>query len=345
MVRFMGEKRYKKYIVYLLLIVLCAVTVLITFAWRRYIRIVEENEWGEVLSAKEYSRHYVMIPEESSSQLWRDIYSGAKEKAAESDAYVELLSDWSTGEYTEASYIDIAIAAKVDGIIVKPDGSAKVRAAIDAAADAGIPVVTVLDDDMDSSRKSFVGINSYQMGTMYGRQILKCIGEDTDRITVLLNEKDGRKDFIFKELKATVQSGLTKEQNDRIEITPMTIRADSTFDAEEVIRDLLHAKDCPDILVCMNETNSVSAYHAMVDYNRVGDVDIIGFYQSETMLEAVQKGTVPMVITLDTRQMGRNSVEALEEYHSMGYMSNYISVDLEIVTQQNSGEFMPQDET
>lgn len=46
-----------------------------------------------------------------------------------------------------------------------------------------------------------------------------------------------------------------------------------------------------------------------------------------------------MVITLDTQQVGRSSIEALEEYHSMGYASNYFSVDLAIITQENAEEF------
>ena len=50
-----------------------------------------------------------------------------------------------------------------------------------------------------------------------------------------------------------------------------------------------------------------------------------------------------MVITLDTDQMGRCSVEALEEYYSMGYTSNYFSVDLNIITQQNAGDYLEED--
>ncbi len=325
--------------IYIALVCLCLITAVIGLGWRFYIKTVEKNEWGEILTAKQYSRHYIMLPEETSATLWQDIYASAREAAAEADAYVELFDGWSTEEYTTADYIDIAIAAKADGIIVKPDGTQRVRDAINAASEAGIPVVTVLADDIESSRKSFVGINGYQMGTIYGRQVLACIGEDTRRITVLLGEHDSGKDFIFKELKSTVQSGLSKEQKERIEIEPVTIRSGSTFEAEEAIRDLFNAQERPDILVCMNETDSVCAYHAMVDYNQVGDIDIIGFYESETMLNAVRKGTVPMVITLDTQQVGRSSIEALEEYHSMGYASNYFSVDLAIITQENAEKF------
>lgn len=339
------EKK-RKYLSYLILSGLCLIAVIVAAGWRWYMGAIEKNELGELLNAREYGRHYVMIPEESSSKLWQDIYASAQSAAAEADAYVEFLADWTAGGYTASSYIDIAIAANVDGIIVKPDGTAQMRNMINKADEAGIPVITVLDDDTDSARKSFVGINSYQMGTIYGNQILECIDDTTQKITVLLNHSDSGKDLIFKELKATVQAELTPQQNSRIEIVPLTISSSSTFDAEEVIRDLINKEEeRPDILVCMNETDSSSAYHAMVDYNQVGDIDIIGYYASDTMLSAVQKGTVPMAITLDTEQMGQCSVEALEEYYSMGYVSNYFSVDLDIITQQNVQSFLDEDQT
>ncbi len=323
---------------------LAACILLTVLGWRHYIRTVERNEWGGLLNAREYGHHYVMIPDDASSNLWQDIYDSAKKAAAEQDAYVELLCNWSAGEYTPVSYIDIAIAAKVDGIIVRPDGTMKMRKAINEAEEAGIPVVTILDDDTDSSRKSFVGINSYQMGTTYGREILACIDEATRKITVLMDSNDSGKDLTFKEMKATILAGLPEQMREKVDIQSLRIAESSTFDAEERIRDLFNkGQDRPDILICMNERYSECAYQAMVDYNQVGDVDIIGYYRSDTMLNAVQKGTVPIAVTLNAEQMGKRSVEALEEYHSMGHTSSYFSVDLDIITKQNVNQFLKEE--
>lgn len=335
------RKPWRRYTFGFLLLLLAAIFALTIAGWRHYIRTVGMER--ELLGDRAYDRHYVLITEETSSLLWQDIYSSAKKAAAESGAYLEFLGGWDTGEYSPTDYMKIAIAAKVDGIIVKPDGTAKMAGAINAADAAGIPVVTVLEDEPGSSRKSFVGVNSYQLGTMYGRQILRCINRDTDRVTVLLNHGDAGKDLVYKQLRATVQDGLRDGQE--VQIESMTIADDNTFGAEEMIRDLLHGEDTrPDILVCMNETNSECAYYAMVDYNQVGKVQLIGYYPTVSMLGAVQKGIVPMVITLDAGQLGRYGVEALEEYYSMGYVSSYISVDLSIITQENVGDFIPEAE-
>ncbi|HIR77108.1 MAG TPA: hypothetical protein IAB97_09400 [Candidatus Choladousia intestinipullorum] len=90
--------KIKLYLVLGALFVLAAVTAL---GWRYYLRTIQRNGIGDMLSGEEYERHYVMIPEDSSSGIWQDIYASAKAAGAESGAYVELMSDWSAGEYTE----------------------------------------------------------------------------------------------------------------------------------------------------------------------------------------------------------------------------------------------------
>lgn len=337
------KKPQSRYTVYLALAGLAAVIILTLLGWRYYIKTIERNEWNETLSQEQYDRHYVMITDDSSSALWQDIYQSAKAAAAENNAYLELLGEWFAGDYSLADYMNIAIAAKVDGIIVKPDGTSKMREAVNEAEAAGIPVVAVIEDETASERKSFVGVNSYQLGTTYGNQVLYCMNKDTKKVTVLLNRGDAGKDLVFKQLKETVQEGL--KEGREVEIDSLTINQSSTFDAEEAIRDLFHDETTrPDILVCMNETDSECAYYAMVDYNQVGSVQLIGYYQSDAMLGAVQKGIIPIVITIDTGQMGEFCVEALEEYHSMGYVSSYFSVDLNIITKQNVARFLKKKE-
>lgn len=328
---------WKKYSVHIALALLLAVILLTLAGWWVYFRVIENGQYDDWKSDREYARHYVMITDDTSSNLWQNIYESAKAEGEKQDAWVEMLGDWFADEYSAVDYMDIAVAAKVDGIIVKPDGTRLMRDAIDAAEEAGIPVITVLEDDTKSARKSFVGVNSYQLGTTYGHQVQKCMDADTSSVLVLLNGGDAGKELVFKQLKSTVQESL--EEGQQVSIQAMTVDSRNTFDTEEVIQDIFAEEKRPDILVCMNETDSERAYQAMIDHNCVGEVQIIGYYQSGTMLQAVQKGTVPMAITLDAEQMGQSCVEALEEYYEMGRVSSYFSVDLDIVTQGNVGNF------
>lgn len=341
----MQDRERKKRRRYRALLAMSGLTAVLTFVFWQYVsRTFGDEAWKELQSDQKYDRHYVMIADDTSSLLWQDIYQNAKEAAAKSGAFLELSGNWNEEDYSLSDYMNIAIAAKVDGIILKPDDTVKLRQAIDRAEEAGIPVITVLEDDSASSRKSFVGVNSYQIGTIYGRQVLECIDKDTENITVLLNRADAGKDLVYKQLRATVQEGLKEGQ--KVEIGSLTFTPGTPFGSEELIRDLLQNENGrPDILVCMSETESECAYYAMVDYNQVGSVKLIGYYQSASMLSAVQKGVIPMVVTIDTQQVGAYSIEALEEYYSMGYVSSYFSVDLDIITKENVGTYQEAEET
>lgn len=333
---------WKKYSLQIALALLLAVILVTLAGWWLYFRVLEQSSLDEGKGGREYARHYVMITDDTSSELWKKIYESAKQEGEKQDAWVEMMGDWFADEYSPMDYMDIAIYAKADGIIVKPDGTQKMRDAINEAEEAGIPVITVLEDDTRSARKSFVGINSYQLGTTYGNQILSCLNPDTRSVLVLLNGKDAGRELVFKQLKATVQEGISEER--QITVQAMTVDSGNSFDTEEIIQDIFAEEKRPHILVCMNETDSERAYQAMIDHNCVGEVQIIGYYQSGTMLQAVQKGTVPMAITLDAEQMGKYCVEALEEYYQMGHVSSYFSVDLNIMTQENVDQFIAQEE-
>ena len=109
-----------------------------------------------------------------------------------------------------------------------------------------------------------------------------------------------------------------------------------SFSPEESIRDIfLNTDGLPDIMVCLNEVYTRCAYQAAVDYNKVGTVQLLGFYDSETILNAVEKNIIYAAVALDTEQMGRLCVEALDEYVKTGYTNGYMAVDTSLITAEN----------
>lgn len=60
--------------------------------------------------------------------------------------------------------------------------------------------------------------------------------------------------------------------------------ARSQFDTEEAIRIVFQSQEGPpEILVCLDEVTTECAYQAMIDYNVVGEVDIVGSYTSKPL--------------------------------------------------------------
>lgn len=285
----------------------------------------------EGASYESYESYYAMISSNHESALWRSIYQGAVEAAAESGAYVEMLGSNLSTDYSRQDLMRIAIASGVDGIILEADESGDYTGLINEADAAGIPVVTVMGDDTTSNRKSFIGVNNYNLGREYGRQVLLA-GEDVQEVLVLISTSmpDTSQNIIF----SGIQETLVEAGRDDIRVYAAAIEGDNTFAVEESVRDVF-LEQSMDVLICLDELSTTCAYQAVVDFNRVGQIDIIGYYDSETILRGIERNVIHSTIALDTREMGEYSIEALEEYRETGYVSDYFGVDTDLITIEN----------
>lgn len=98
---------------------------------------------------------------------------------------------------------------------------------------------------------------------------------------------------------------------------------------EEAVTDIFQQKrNVPDILVCMDEETTECARQAILDFNLAGKVKIIGYYTSEDILAAVEKGVISVTCDVDTTQLGQYSVEAVTSYIEDGRTNSFYNVDI-----------------
>lgn len=299
------------------------------------------------VESKEYERHYVLITDERNSSFWESVYEGAREEGEQKGACVELLGSNLSTAYEQKQLMRIAIDAKVDGIILAANESGAVTALINEAVGANIPVVTVLNDNT-SRRQSFVGIGSYNLGKDYGRQVCEIVEgkpeqeyeDGTCRVLVLMDGEFQNTNEML--VLGGIQETIEQEYKGAISIQCESeyISQEGAFTAEEAIRDLFMKAKLPDVIICLNELNTTCVYQGMVDYNKVGEIDIIGYYNSESILKAIERRVIYSTLTIDTEQMGRYCVDALDEYFEMGYVSDYIPVDTYLINSENVADYL-----
>lgn len=285
---------------------------------------------------QEYDYHYAIISEEDDALFWEAIYQGAFEKGKEDNVYVEKIGSNLSISYTLHDLMKIAIASKVDGIILEPNGEPDIVEMINEADQAGIPVITVFNDAPESKRKSFIGINSYNQGQAYSKQVVRITNEGKKNITVLLNtsSNDTSQNVIYSSI-------LEALGNRKVQVKAAPVNTHSTFGSEEDIRNIIMDKENPpDVLVCLTAVDTLCAYQAVVDYNKVGDIDIIGYYDSEIILQAIKKNIVNSTMTIDANQIGAYSVEALTEYRKTSRVSDYYSVDINVINDDNVDQYI-----
>ncbi|MCD7954325.1 MAG: substrate-binding domain-containing protein [Lachnospiraceae bacterium] len=322
-------------------IILIFCVLLLSVVWSYFRNSLDSLDLPETSDAEIYDRHYVLIPEAENSVLWQAIYESADLEAKADNAYLELLSRDSGSSYTTADYLRILIASQVDGIILKPDGTDEVRELMDEAISEGIPVVTVLEDDSDSERISYVGLNSYQLADTYTELALACLDGSDGEIMILVDSASVNPVQTLAAAQLTRYIEQEKTDGQEINVSLYYLENTTDFDSEEGIRELfVNYSPLPDVLICMDELLTECAYQALIDYNAVGSTDIIGFYYSDQILEAIEKGIIPATLVVDTEEVGSYCMEALNEYHALGHTSSYYNVALSLITEENVADYL-----
>ncbi|MCJ7693878.1 MAG: substrate-binding domain-containing protein [Anaerolineaceae bacterium] len=82
--------------------------------------------------------------------------------------------------------IEIAIASKVDGLIIMAAVPDAMRPAIQAAYDAGIPVVTVIADCKDVDKLAYLGLNNQNYGKIAAEKALEGLAGKKPKIAVMV---------------------------------------------------------------------------------------------------------------------------------------------------------------
>lgn len=325
--------RNKRTAIFLLAAVFALMLIGLTvFSYRIYIGTSRKIEQAAV-----YDRHYVMITGNEDSSLLDNVYESAREEGKKRGIYVERFGSGLAVEYDRDQLLKMAVDASVDGIIVTGDEQEETIARINDAVDHDIPVVTVFNDCSGSRRQCFVGSNYYHVGEEYGKHIQKILRVSpksyTQKVLVLMEEnpKDASGNLILLGMRERLENELGATR--AVTIETAQVDNSGSFSAEEYIRDLfLDEAQVPDILICLSEVYTQCAYQAAVDYNKVGDVQLLGYYCSDQVLDALAKDIVKATITPDVQEMGRLCVQALDEYESTGYTNGYEVVDLQLVT-------------
>ena len=95
----------------------------------------------------------------------------------------------------------------------------------------------------------------------------------------------------------------------------------------------------PDVIVCLNDRTSESVYQCIVDKNLVGQVTVLGYFDSETILKAIERGSVYATFAIEANVVAKQCVDALNEYYNSGFVSEYYSSKYLLINRDNISEY------
>ena len=57
-------------------------------------------------------------------------------------------------------------------------------------------------------------------------------------------------------------------------------------------------------------------------------------------MKAIERNVIYATVSVDTMQMGKYCVDALTEYHELGYTSQYFTTDITLIYKDNVSEYL-----
>lgn len=337
----MIKKIYK--LIFLVIVLILLSMTIVNLIFSEYYN--KDNYISNGNALEKYKYHFVMIYNADEQQKWADVYESANEYAMSHDAYIDVLGEHFSDDYSKAKLLELALYSDVDGIIIEGDADEEVIQSINLANEKDIPVVTVMGDAEGSARDSFIGISSYDVGVMLAQKVLADLPEDAgtqDKGSLLILMQEGSEYSKQLTMYQTIIEMLSGRQ---LDIDTNLLESATQFSTDEAIRDILiDMKKEPDMIICLSEDITNSLYQGIVEYNKAGKIGVIGISSSKNIYKAVQKGIISGIVSVNTHMMGSYCAEALIEHKYTGYVSDYFMVDADLITPENVGEFINEEQ-
>ncbi|KAA5807522.1 substrate-binding domain-containing protein [Thermoanaerobacterium thermosaccharolyticum] len=309
----------------IILILMTLIAVLSIFLYR--FQQIEEP----VLAGKT-SYHFYLVAQNSVDPFWKEVQKGAEDAAKYYNVAVEFNAPKFNNLNEELEFLDIAVLSKVDGIITHVSYDGDFNTLINEAYDNKIPVVTIENDLKDSKRKSFVGANSFILGEEAGKLMKLATGGKANIAVIMSN--DVGKDTASQNLKLNGFLGVINSVPG-MKVAKVYTSQLGALSAEEITQSIINGGEGINALYITDSVDTIGAAQVVVDFNKVGEIAIVGYGDTPDILRYVDKGIIYGTVMSDPYKMGYESIKAMMEIKKNNDVSTFIDTGVNIITKSN----------
>lgn len=266
--------------------------------------------------------------------FWKYLADGIEAKAAENNVSVQVY-DSKNDASTQLQNAQDAITKQVDAIIISPTDSSSAPAVLNAAKEAGIPVI-IADIGTDSGEYESLIISENEKGARevgeYLAEYMKEQGWDgpVGQVTISLARKNGQLRT------AGFESAMTENG---FEIADIRQLEDYTrAEAEGFAQDLLTAY--PNIRAIFGQTDepALGVLKAVEGANKLDEVAVVGFDATPETIERIKEGKMLAASVQQPVLMGEMSFDAALSVLKGEEVEKEIYVPTILVTKENVPE-------
>jgi ribose transport system substrate-binding protein len=267
------------------------------------------------------------------SPFYVELQKGAEAAATANGA--ELLFVDANGDVTKQNNdIQDLITKGVNVLIINPANPDAVKPSLDAAAAAGIPVITV-DRPVTAGAVAHVGRDNKAMGKLVGEAVAAAMGEEGGQIieiqgdaggVVMADRRDGFADGIAANPKAEIVLGPYAEY----------IRSN----AVTAMQDLLQANPDVKVIYAHNDDMALGAMQVLQEAGR-DDVLVAGVDGLGEALQSMADGSSYVATALnDPKYLGDTTIQAALALAACNSVPAFIDAGTALVDQSNAKDYV-----
>lgn len=269
------------------------------------------------------------------SEYWGYVKAGCDAAAADLGIKVTVVGPGAESDIEgQVAMIEQQIGAGCDAIVCAPNDAGAAAGALQAALDAGIPVLSVDTNVGIEGQTSFVGTSNVDAAYEGAKWAIEQVGSDAKAVIIYGQEGDNTSNMRREGYeKACTEAG--------VEVLSALSGQNTTDGATKTMEDLLNAyPDQIKMVFCHNDDTAIGAMNACKNAG-VTDMTIVGFDGNASAVDLILAGEmVKATVAQQPYEMGYQVVEAAVKAVNGETVEEVINAPVEVVTAENGQAYL-----
>lgn len=254
-----------------------------------------------------------------------DLRDGAEEAAKEHGLEIVVV-DAQDDSSKQVNDIEDLIQQNIDILLVNPTDDEAVVAGIQAANDAGIPVVTVDRSSADGEVVTHIASDNIAGGEMAGEYIVELLGEDGGNVV----ELEGIPGVLATRERGEGFHNVVDDMDNINVVASQTANFDRT-EGLSVMENILQGHSDIVAVFAHNDEMALGAIEALEAQGLIDDVIVVGFDATDDAQVAVEEGRMAATVAQQPKLISEKAIEAVVEILEGNSVDDFIPVDLELI--------------
>jgi ribose transport system substrate-binding protein len=250
---------------------------------------------------------FYLVSANAALPYWQTAAAGFNRAAAQFKVTARVVGPANYDPQGELQELQKAVAAKPAGILVSVADVSVLQPEIDAAIQAGIPVITIDSDAAGSHRLYFIGTNNLEAGRVGGRRLISKLGGKGNVVFFTLAGQPN----IDERLKGFKDILATRPDIKIVDAVDTKSDASVAYDKAQELVALTGPKKI-DAFVCLESSCGKSVSDAVKRANAT-DRTLIAWDANPDLLDGIKAGTIDSTIVQKPFTMGYYGLKALDE--------------------------------